>query len=159
MAQSFSSGYQVASHLIAEGLVEEGLTIVKATRSRFDGRVRNPWNEYKCGNYYARAMSSYALVPALSGFRYSAVDLTLFFGPPLKIRSFRCFFSTGFGFGTVSLDHRTVAVQLQEGELPVDKLIFNEYTSAPNASDHEWGRPITSWRSYILQETKSRQVS
>ena len=34
--------YQVASHLIAEGFVKEGLTIVKALRSRYDGRVRNP---------------------------------------------------------------------------------------------------------------------
>jgi len=50
--------YQVASHLMSEGLVEEGLTIVKALRSRYDGRVRNPWNEYECGSYYARAMAS-----------------------------------------------------------------------------------------------------
>jgi uncharacterized protein (DUF608 family) len=54
--------YQVASHLIAEGFVKEGLTIVKALRSRYDGRIRNPWNEYECGNYYARAMASYALL-------------------------------------------------------------------------------------------------
>jgi uncharacterized protein (DUF608 family) len=65
--------YQVASHLIMEGFVTEGLSIVRATRSRYDGRVRNPWNEYECGNYYARAMASYALLAALSGFRYSAV--------------------------------------------------------------------------------------
>ena len=68
--------YQVASHLIHEGFVDEGLTIVKALRSRYDGRTRNPWNEYECGNWYARAMSSFALVGALSGFRYSAVDKT-----------------------------------------------------------------------------------
>ncbi len=53
--------YQVASHLIREGYVDEGLTIVKALRSRYDGRTRNPWNEYECGNYYARAMSSLCL--------------------------------------------------------------------------------------------------
>ena len=76
--------YQVASHLIAEGFVKEGLTIVKAMRSRYDGRIRNPWNEYECGNYYARAMASYALLGALSGFRYSAVQRTLWFGPQLS---------------------------------------------------------------------------
>ncbi|MEI6432809.1 MAG: GH116 family glycosyl hydrolase, partial [bacterium] len=47
--------YQVASHLITEGMVQEGLKIVEAVRSRYDGRVRNPFNEYECGNYYARA--------------------------------------------------------------------------------------------------------
>ena len=124
--------YQVASHLIAEGLVEEGLTIVEATRSRYDGRVRNPWNEYECGNYYARAMSSYALLSAASGFRYSAVDRTLHFGPQVPIRPFRCFFSTALGFGTISLDRHTVTVQLLEGELRVEKLVFTDQTSAPN---------------------------
>ncbi len=78
--------YQVASHLIQEGFVEEGLTIVKAVRSRYDGRTRNPWNEYECGNWYARAMSSYSLIGALSGFRYSAVEKTLWFGPQLNVR-------------------------------------------------------------------------
>ena len=48
--------------------MDEGLQIVAAVRSRYTGRVRNPWNEYECGNYYARAMSSYALLIALSGF-------------------------------------------------------------------------------------------
>ncbi len=80
--------YQVASHLIQEGFVDEGLTIVKALRSRYDGRTRNPWNEYECGNWYARAMSSFALVGAISGFRYSAVDQTLHFGPKLKVHPF-----------------------------------------------------------------------
>jgi hypothetical protein len=114
--------YQVASHLIQEGLVEEGLTIVKAARSRYDGRTRNPWNEYECGNWYARAMSSYALLGALSGLRYSAVEKTLWFGPQLNVRPFKSFFSTASGFGTIGLDGRTVRVEMIEGELPIEKL-------------------------------------
>ena len=75
--------YQVASHMILNGLVDEGLTIVRALRSRYDGRVRNPWNEYECGSYYARAMASYALLTSLSGFSYSAVTRTLVLEPRL----------------------------------------------------------------------------
>ena len=86
--------YQVAFHLLDEGFVDEGLTIVKALRSRYDGRTRNPWNEYECGNWYARAMSSYALLGALSGFRYSAVEKTAWLDPRLKTRPFESFFST-----------------------------------------------------------------
>jgi hypothetical protein len=120
--------YQVASHLIAEGFVKEGLTIVKALRSRYAGRSRNPWNEYECGNYYARAMASYALLGALAGFRYSAVQRTLWFGPQLSVRPFKTFFSTASGFGTIELGARLLSVHLLEGALPLEKLVLTDGT-------------------------------
>lgn len=127
--------YQVASHLIAEGMVQEGLTIVHAARSRYEGRTRNPWNEYECGNWYARAMSSYALLGSLSGFRYSAVDRTLYFGPKLEVHPFRTFFSTAAGFGTITLDEHNLSVNMIEGELPIEKLVLTR-NDAPRAI--EW---------------------
>ncbi len=131
--------YQVASHLIAEGFVKEGLTIVKAMRSRYDGRIRNPWNEYECGNYYARAMASYALLGALAGFRYSAVQRTLWFGPQLVIRPFKTFFSTASGFGTIELGDHSLGIQLLEGTLPLEKLVLTEGTQTRNL---EWKTTI-----------------
>ena len=119
--------YQVASHLIAEGCVEEGLEIVCAVRSRYDGRVRNPWNEYECGSFYARAMASYALVSAWSGFRYSAVERTLWFGParPLEKRlAFQTFFSSATGYGTIRLDKRALTISMVEGELIVKQAVI-----------------------------------
>jgi uncharacterized protein (DUF608 family) len=127
--------YQVASHMIHEGFVEEGLTIVRSLRSRYDGRTRNPWNEYECGNWYARAMSSFALVGAISGFRYSAVDRTLHFGPKLKTRPFVSFFSTAFGYGTITLDGRNLTVRMIEGELQIEKL---EFTDGEGTRVVEW---------------------
>jgi uncharacterized protein (DUF608 family) len=132
--------YQVASHLIEEGFVEEGLTIVKALRSRYDGRTRNPWNEYECGNWYARAMSSYALLGALSGFRYSAVERTLWFAPRLKARPFQTFFSTASGYGTLALHSRRVSVRILEGQLPIEKLIVAD-GEAPRSL--EWMVTVT----------------
>lgn len=118
--------YQVASHLIAEGFVKEGLTIVKALRNRYDGRIRNPWNEYECGNYYARAMASYSLLPSLAGFRYSAVAKTLWFGPCFSVRPFRTFFSTASGFGTLTLEKQSLSIRMIEGELTLRKLVLAE---------------------------------
>ena len=46
--------YQVATHLIFEGFVEEGLAVVKAVRERYNGYDWNPWNEVECGNHYVR---------------------------------------------------------------------------------------------------------
>jgi len=133
--------YQVASHLIAEGLVREGLTIVKAVRSRYDGRARNPWNEYECGNYYARAMASYALMGSLSGFRYSAAQKMLWFGPKLSARPFKTFFSAASGFGTITLDHRSLRIDVIEGELPVEKLILSDGTNHPMIDWKTTARP------------------
>lgn len=48
--------YQVASHLMLQGEVEKGLEIVRACRQRYDGSVRNPFNEYECGHWYGRAL-------------------------------------------------------------------------------------------------------
>jgi len=114
--------YQVASHLFALGMVEEGFTIVKAVRSRYDGHVRNPWNEYECGSYYARAMASYALLIALSGFRYSAVDHELIIAPAIPTSPFCCFFSTASGWGTFTMHVRSLEINLISGELEVETL-------------------------------------
>ena len=121
--------YQAAAHMISEGLVDEGLTVVKALRSRFDGLARNPWNEYECGNYYARAMASYGLLVALSGFRYSAPEKTLYLQPRLEAnplgKPFEVFFSTATGWGTVIIQDESVTLRLEEGYLDVDKLVLN----------------------------------
>ena len=117
--------YQVASHLIAEGLVDEGLTIVKAARSRYDGHTRNPWNEYECGSYYARAMASYGVLIALAGFRYSAVEKTLCLAPKLGMDPFQVFFSTASGWGTLRLAGDALEIDLKEGELALKKILVD----------------------------------
>ena len=114
--------YQVASHMIALGMVNEGLAIVKAVRARYDGHVRNPYNEYECGNYYARAMASYALVGAYSGFRYSAVTKILRLNPKTDTRPYKTFFSVASGFGTIELQPGSVTVDCVEGELELLEL-------------------------------------
>ena len=43
--------YQVAAHLIWEGLLTEGLTLVRSARERYDGERRNPWDEIECGHH------------------------------------------------------------------------------------------------------------
>ncbi|MBW3637332.1 MAG: hypothetical protein KY445_12865 [Armatimonadetes bacterium] len=117
--------YQVASHLIEEGLVEQGLAIVSAVRARYDGRVRNPFNEYECGSYYARAMASYALLNSLSGFRYDAVSQTLFFGPKVEVKGeFRTFFCVASGYGTLALRGDELEIELIDGELVVKRAIL-----------------------------------
>ncbi len=114
--------YQVASHLIEEGMVDEGLTLVAAVRSRYDGHVRNPWNEYECGGYYARAMSSYALLETLSGFSYSAVTKTLNVCPKIEGIHYKAFFSTATGYGTIAITGNKLIINMVEGQLVINRL-------------------------------------
>ncbi len=58
--------YQVASHLMMIGEKEKAMKIVRAARKRYDGRIRNPFDEYECGHWYARAMSSYGMLQGLT---------------------------------------------------------------------------------------------
>jgi len=115
--------YQVASHLISLGRVEEGLRIVRAVRARYDGRVRNPFNEYECGHWYARAMASYALLQALTGARYDAVEKTLYLDPKIT-GDFRSFLSTATGFGTVGVKDGRPFIETKAGHIDVRKIEF-----------------------------------
>jgi non-lysosomal glucosylceramidase len=91
--------YQVAAHLIYEGFIEEGLTIVRAVRDRHDGIRRNPWNEVECGNHYARSMASWAVITALSGYKYDLVNGVIEFNPVTNKENFSCFFSCDKAWG------------------------------------------------------------
>lgn len=91
--------YQVAAHLIYEGMVAEGLAITKAVRDRYDGERRNPWNEVECGSHYARALASWSLLTALAGYSYSAPEQRLAFAPRIMPEAFASFFTTGGGWG------------------------------------------------------------
>jgi len=84
--------------------------------------VRNPWNEYECGSYYARAMASYALLPALSGFFYSAPTHSLRLSSRLNPDGFKAFFSTASGWGTFSIWGSGLTVEMNEGQLQIDEV-------------------------------------
>jgi uncharacterized protein (DUF608 family) len=115
--------YEVASHLIHEGQVKEGLAMVRATRKRYDGTVRNPFDEYECGHWYMRAMSSYALLEALTGVRYDAVEETLYVDS--KIGDFTGFLSTNTGFGNVIYKNGKVTLAIVYGDIDVKKIKIN----------------------------------
>lgn len=116
--------YQVASHLILEGMVDEGLEIVRVCRNRYDGRIRNPFNEYECGHWYARAMSSYGLLQALTGVRYDAVEKTLYIDSQIG-DDFKSFLSTESGFGTVGLEKGKPSVDIKLGTIEIDRVIVS----------------------------------
>jgi uncharacterized protein (DUF608 family) len=115
--------YQVASHLLLMGQIEQGLEIVRTCRARYDGRVRNPFDEYECGHWYARALSSYALLQGWSGARYDAVEKILYLRPP-QPGDFRCFLVTATGYGTVGVRAGQPFLEVKAGRIEIRRIEY-----------------------------------
>ncbi len=77
--------YHVAAHLLRVGEIAAGLEMIEAVRARQDGFRRSPWDEVECGHHYARSMSAWTLLLALSGMQANAGRGTLHFEPLLEV--------------------------------------------------------------------------
>ena len=120
--------YQVAAHLIYEGLVAEGIRIVQTLRNRYAGYNRNPWDEIECGHHYVRAMASWSLLLALSGFTYSVPKGIIGFAPRYAEDDFQCFWSTGTAWGqfgqVLGETNREFSLEVIHGTLKLNALVL-----------------------------------
>ncbi|MDG1302434.1 MAG: GH116 family glycosyl hydrolase [Opitutae bacterium] len=93
--------WQAAAHMISEGLVKEGMAVSRAIHDRYDGHLRNPYNEIECSDHYSRAMASYGAFIAASGYESHGPHGYLGFSP--KVRdggTFKCAFTAAGGWGS-----------------------------------------------------------
>lgn len=113
--------YAAAAAMIQYGLLKEGLVVSLAISDRYNGRLRtgltkadwaswgysgNPFGDDECGKFYARAMSSWSLLLACSGFIYHALDRRIGFRPMWRPNNHRSFFTTAEGWGLFSQRRR-----------------------------------------------------
>jgi uncharacterized protein (DUF608 family) len=118
--------YTAAAGMMYEGMYDDGLKVIRATRGRYDGGKRNPFDEAECGHHYARAMASWAAVLAMTGFHYSAVTQTMTFD---AIEG-KHFWSNGHAWGTctIRLDKHSadakVTIDVLGGELVVKHFVL-----------------------------------
>ena len=94
--------YEVAGHMIWEGMVTEGLAVTRAVHDRYHPSRRNPWNEVECGDHYARSMASYGIFLAACGFDYHGPEGHLGFAPRVRPENFKAAFTAAEGWGTFS---------------------------------------------------------
>ncbi|HUU11486.1 MAG TPA: GH116 family glycosyl-hydrolase [Phycisphaerae bacterium] len=118
--------YEVAGLLLFEGKTGPALKIIKAVRARYDGRKQNPWNDIECGDHYVRAMASWALLEAASGYTYDAGAADIGFAPVLAPKDYRAAFVARDGWGTfaqkATVRRQTAEVRLARGTLEVRTL-------------------------------------
>ncbi|HUT58958.1 MAG TPA: GH116 family glycosyl-hydrolase [Phycisphaerae bacterium] len=121
--------YTAAAGMIHEGLITDAVRCVAAARARHDGARRNPFDEPECGHHYARAMASWSLLPALSGFGYSGVEKTIRFAARRK--GGRVFWSNGYAWGTCAQQRTRTAVRVElavlHGALAVRRLVLSGF--------------------------------
>ena len=118
--------YQVAAHLCSFGRVAEGLAIVRACRDRYEGARRNPFDEIECGHWYARAMASYALLQALTGARYDAVEKKLYLSPRIA-GDFRSFLCADGGYGTVGVRNGLPFFDTRAGTIEIREIVYTPF--------------------------------
>lgn len=120
--------YLVASHMLFAGMTREGVEIYRSARLRHDGEKRNPWDETECGHHYARAMSAWSGVLAMSGFRYRGEEQAVEIKAPV---GHKCFWSTGTGWGTFQVSADGAVIRVEHGTLPVRTCTVNGRKSSP----------------------------
>ena len=120
--------WQVASHMIWEGMIIEGLTVARAIHDRYDAALRNPYNEIECSDHYARAMASYGAFIAACGYEYHGPKGYLAFAPRINPENFKAAFTTAKGWGSfsqkVSAHSQTQQIELKYGTLKLNEMKF-----------------------------------
>jgi hypothetical protein len=91
--------HQVAAHMIAEGLLDEGLQVLYSIHERYHGSKRNPYNEVEYGDHYGRATASYGSFVALTGFQLDGPRKHMAFSPRLKSGRHKWAFVNESGWG------------------------------------------------------------
>jgi non-lysosomal glucosylceramidase len=127
--------YMLASHLIMRGMVDEGLIVVRAARARHDGARRNPWNDIECGSYYARALSSYALVNAYSGLSFDQRSGEIGFRPA-RVGDAVYFWSAGRGWGEIAFRGAEATLSVLGGELEISYLLLPSLPGRARVDGH-----------------------
>ncbi len=131
--------HSTAALMFYSGMIPQGVEYVENLRARYDGVKRNPWDEAECGHHYARAMSSWSSVVALSGFHYEGDRAHVMALPRLPHENFHCFWATGTGWGTYTFKRTQsggvgFTIQTLAGTLPCQSCTLAANGSRATAS-------------------------
>jgi hypothetical protein len=137
--------YAAAATMLQNGMLEEGLGMVKAISKRYDGRFRSegevhmannscvfgtgsPFGEDECGDFYVRPLSSWSVLLALQGFIFDGPEQTIGFRPVWQPEDHASFFSASEGWGlfTQTRDNlaQASAIEVKYGRLKLKNIIL-----------------------------------
>ena len=85
--------------MVYNGLLTEGLAIIRTVHDRYHPSRRNPFSEIEYSDHYSRAMSAYSVYLAVRGYDYHGPKGLLGFAPKLSPNNFRAAFTAAEGWG------------------------------------------------------------
>ena len=125
--------YQVAGHMVWEGMPLEGFAITRAVHDRYHPLRRNPYNEIECGDHYARSMASYGVYLAACGFEHHGPKAHIGFAPRITPENFKAAFTSAEGWGAFSQTAQGAEIAVKFGKLRV-KTIALAFPAAKSAA-------------------------
>jgi len=136
--------YGAGVSMIQNGMLREGLVVIKAISDRYDGRLRtegitemdtaawgytgNPFGDDECGKYYGRSLSVWSALLALQGFLYDGPAGRIGFCPCLNSEDHASFFTVAEGYGlftqTQQRSQLKASIDLREGQLRLTEVVL-----------------------------------
>jgi len=121
-----------------EDSFEAGMKVLRAISVRQNGFARSPWNHPECGHHYARAMSSWGILTALSGFGFDMTKGELSFAPTIQKENFQTFWAAGDSWGLFRQTQKgnkvNVALSLLSGKARIRTLLLPHSSKRPLSS-------------------------
>jgi uncharacterized protein (DUF608 family) len=106
--------YTMASSLLDVGMAAEARAVVASIHERYR-RAGRTWNHVECGNHYYRAMASWAVLNAATGFKPDVPRETLTIAPP--VASVRAPWFASTGWGTLNASPRELRLGCRSGRI------------------------------------------
>nr|MDO8088505.1 GH116 family glycosyl hydrolase [Candidatus Sigynarchaeum springense] len=124
--------YAIGSMMIDHGMVNEGIAVVDTIHDRYM-RAGRYWNHVECGDHYYRAMCSWAVLLAATGFKLDVPKQAMRIAPRASGDVHAPWFSST-AWGTFSWKGSKLAIECKAGKHVLAELIIDRKPASSSAS-------------------------